>query len=214
MSSAAADRARATALLAAHTAVERARRTASPLREVSWVGPYQLILRTVFEKPAADGGDEPTEAPQLLQHQEVRTLGARALPVDVAADLAISDHPGEVVHRLEGPRIEELVMPAGYRLRAHEARDLAEAAASLCEHPGAPRGARIVRQVLEVRRIGVAHLRLEDGAEVWCWGDPPRIHPADALETFWVRVARARGAIALGLGALATIVGAVIAAYV
>lgn len=212
MGSEAVDRTRAMALLAAHTAVERARRKASPLREVSWEGPYQLILRTYFETPAAEG--EPIDGPPLQQHEEVRTLGARGLPVDVAADLALSEHPGDVVHRVEASRIEELVMPAGYRASVHVARDLGDAAAHLCEHHGVPPGARIVRQVLEVRRIGVAHLRLADGAEVWCWGDPPRLHPADALETFWVRVARARGAIALGLGALAAIVGAVIAAHV
>lgn len=313
MSSEAEDRSRAAALLAAHMAVERARRTASALREVSWEGPYQLVLHTVFEQrgvryelqPASRRG-EPTRAPdpwacdlrqpdgagvgdvisvtlrgehvqldcgmcsavgeadclacegtgqvssggssssrsrcgvcdgrgrvtcpqckgsggmigaptvwsRIEEHEEVRAIGARGLPVDVAADLAVSDHPGEVVHRLEGTRIEELAMPAGYRDGASRSQDLVEAAARLCEHHGVAPGARIVRQVLEVRRIRVAHLRLEDGTEVWCWGDPPRIHPEDALDTFWVRVARARGAIALAVGAVAAIVLAVIASYV
>ncbi len=194
-------RARAAERLARLVAGQPALR-ARGVREVSWEGPFQLVLRTAFEQRGV-----------TLEREEVRSVGARSVPVDVAADLAVSNQPGEVVHRLEGPRIEELAMPAGYREGALPAQDLAEAAARLCQLHGVDPRARVLRQVLEVRRIHVAHLRLSDGTELWCWGDPPRIHPGNALDSTWFRAVRSPRVIALALAILAVVGGVIVATY-
>jgi hypothetical protein len=153
--------------------------------------------RHVCDACRGSGGvsGEPTFWSRLGLHEEVRSVGGRDLPVDVAADLAVSPQPGEVVHRQEGERLHDLVLVGGYRDAAREHEPLVDACRRLCADPGIPRGARVLGQVLEVRRVPVAWARLEGDAEVWCWGDPPRVWPVDVLASLWGRVVGAlRGA--------------------
>jgi hypothetical protein len=149
--------------------------------------------RLVCESCRGSGGvtGKPTFWSRLGAHEEMRTVGGRDLPIDVAADLAVSAQPGEIVHRQEGDRLHDLMLPGGYRDAARDEEPLVDACRRLCAEPGIPPGARVLRQVLEVRRVPVARARLEGDAEVWCWGDPPRVWPEEPLATLWGRVAAA-----------------------
>jgi len=124
---------------------------------------------------------------RIAQHEDIRTLGARRLPTDVAADIAGEARGGAVVHRVEGQRVEGLVLPSGYRDAGGADEPLVDAARQLCERPGIDPDARILQQVLEVRRVTVARVSLDSGDEVWCWGQPLRVWPAQAREGAWRR---------------------------
>lgn len=131
---------------------------------------------------------KPTVWSRIVEHKELRSMRAKRLPVDVAAELAVSGAAGVVTHRQEAPQIAGLVARgAGYRDSFRVEEPIVEVARSLCDAPGIEPGGRILHQVLEVTRVPVAHVRFARGRELWCWGDPPRIAPADALESAWRR---------------------------
>ncbi|UJR84739.1 Hypothetical protein I5071_68180 [Sandaracinus amylolyticus] len=139
----------------------------------------------------------PTIWSRIEAHHEVRTIGTDDLPLDVAVDLTGANDDGEVVHRQEGSRVLEMRSEGGYRdaARAHDA--IARTARALCDHPGVPDRARIVSQVLEVRRVPVLVLRLEDGRTIHAWGEPPQISPPRALDSTALVVLRASPWLAL-----------------
>ncbi len=139
-------------------------------------------------------------------HEEIRSIRGRALPADVVAALTLSSQPGDVLHRLEGQILQELVLPVGYRDSAAASETLLETARSLCASPGVDDGARILHQVLEVRRVPVAHLRMDDAVDLWCWGDPPRIWPAAVPTSPWAR------RLSIGVALACAVAGALFAA--
>lgn len=141
-------------------------------------------------------------------HEEVRSIRSRSLPTDVAASLTIFGQPGDVVHHAEGRRLDDLVLPVGYRESAAAVEPVVDAARRLCESPGLEAGARILHQALEVRRIPVARLRMDDDSELWCWGARldgagPRIWPERGLETRWARLRRRLPAVGAAVFAIA-----------
>lgn len=54
-------------------------------------------------------------------------------------------------------------------------------AKELLASPGLPARHRVRRQTLEVHRMAVYEVRRISGATVWTWGEPPALHPRNAL---------------------------------
>lgn len=133
----------------------------------------------------------PTIWARIEAHEEARAIGTDDLPLDVAFDLTHATAEGQLVHRQEGPRVLAMRSEGGYRDGARSGDAIARTALALCEHPGVPEGTRIVSQSLEVRRVPVFVIQLEDGRTMHVWGDPPRVSPARAMDSLPLRALRA-----------------------
>jgi hypothetical protein len=149
---------------------------------------------------------EATVWSRIGTHEEIRSIRGRQLPADVVAALTLSSQRGDVIHHLEGRRLDELVLPVGYRDSAAAAEVLLETARNLCASPGIEPSARVLHQVLEVRRVPVARLRMEDESELWCWGDPPKLWPSLRRRSPW------RQRLVVGFTVACAVAGALVAA--
>jgi hypothetical protein len=130
----------------------------------------------------------PTAWSRIDAHEEMRTAGADALPLEVALDLAETPVTGEVIFRREGERIADAQESAGYRDGAAIPPELAETVRSILAGSGVPEGTKLRRQALEVRRAPVFEVTLERGATVYVWGTPAKVFPIAPVSTLLGRL--------------------------
>lgn len=114
-----------------------------------------------------------------------RLLEADDLPNPVFFALNEAPGGGELIHQQKGPTIEELrdyqQKGAGaYREAAKEGPEVS-IARNLCKHPELPEGVRLLRQVLELRRVAAWHVRSRQVKSFWVLGDPLQVIPKNAL---------------------------------
>lgn len=119
-----------------------------------------------------------------------RLVEADDLPNNVYLALAEAPAGGDVVHRQEGAIVEELrgfAQRSGgaYREAAQEAPE-ALIVRTLCKHPELPEGVRLLRQVLELRRVAVWRIKSREVKDFWVLGEPIKILPKNALRSPWV----------------------------
>lgn len=131
----------------------------------------------------------PTVIARLDAHEEIRTLGTEALPIEIVFALGESTAAGTTIHRQEATQITEVrVMPTGYRDGQSIAPQVIETARTLVSQPGIPENARVQHQTLELKRTTLFEVRLEDGAHFFVWDSPPKVHPHRPLSTWLGRL--------------------------
>lgn len=114
-------------------------------------------------------------------------LEADDLPNSVFIGLSEAPVDGELVHRQEGPVLEELRGYAhrgagAYRQAAEEGPE-ASAVRALCKRPGLPDDARLIRQELELRRVDVWEVKSREAKTFWAFGEPLQVQPPKALRS-------------------------------
>ncbi len=130
----------------------------------------------------------PTVWSRIDAHEELRTMGTDALPLEVALDLGDTPVAGEVIHRREAERITDAQATAGYRDGAGVPPEIAEAVAALVRSSGVPGGTKLRRQTLEVRRAPVFEVRLRSAQVVYVWGGPAKVFPTAPVSTLLGRL--------------------------
>jgi hypothetical protein len=135
----------------------------------------------------------PTIHAGLHAHQEIRTLGTEALPVELVLALGERAALGALIHREEGVAISELRLPSGgYRGEQVVSSKVIEAAHEVLARPGVPEAGRIQRQTLELKRTTVFQVRLTSGAVFYVWDNPVQVHPIVPLRSWLGRLLWAR----------------------
>lgn len=135
----------------------------------------------------------PTVIARLDAHEEIRTLGTEALPIEIVFALGESAAEGTTIHRQEDTQITEVrVMPTGYRDGQSVAPNVLEAAREMVMNPTIPERARVQHQTLELKRTTLFEVRLEDGTLFYVWDSPPKVHPHKPLATWLGKLVFAR----------------------
>lgn len=135
----------------------------------------------------------PTVQARLDAHEEIRTLGTEAFPVQLVLSLAEHEAAGELIHREQAPHITEVRLASGgYRGEQQVSSKVVETTHAMLVKPGIPGDARIRSQTLEIRRTPVFQVRLESGAMFYVWDKPARVHPIAPLRSWLGRLLFAR----------------------
>jgi len=162
----------------------------------------------ICEQCRGSGGlyGHPTVWSRIQQCEVRRAHETDGLPNAVFLALSGEDRGGDVFHELEDERIIDYVRGGGYRDSAGSSDPLRQLVQRVCESPGLPDGARLIRQTLRLSRVPVWRLTLAGGDELWVYGDPPEVSPVGALHSTASRaltlapvVLAAAGAAALAL---------------
>lgn len=115
-----------------------------------------------------------------------RLVEADDLPNSVFIALSESPMDGDVIHRQEGPTIEELRglghQGGGYRDTAHEDPQVI-LVRELCKKHEIPEEVRLLRQELELRRVDVWEIKTKELKHFWVLGDPIQVLPAKILRS-------------------------------
>lgn len=135
----------------------------------------------------------PTIHARLDAHQEIRTVGTEALPVELVLALGEQAAAGELIHREEGTLITEVHLPSGgYRGEQLVSGKVVEATHEMLSKPGIPTDARILRQALELKRTRIFQVRLKSGAVFYVWDNPVKVHPIVPVRSWLGRLLFAR----------------------
>lgn len=145
----------------------------------------------ICEQCGGSGGlyGHPTVWSRIQRCEVRRAHETDGLPNAVFLALSGEDRGGDVFHEQEGEHIIDYVRGGGYRDAAGSSDSLRQLVQKVCEAPGLPDGARLIRQRLELRRVPVWRLTLEGGNELWVYGDPPEVSPEGALRSTAARAA-------------------------
>lgn len=153
--------------------------------------------RTTVPCKTCDGQGGVLGAPsihaRLDAHQDIRTLGTEALPVELVLALGEQAAAGELIHREEGTPITDVHLPSGgYRGEQLVSGKVVEAMHEMLSKPGIPKDARILRQALELKRTTIFQVRLKSGAVFYVWDNPVKVHPIVPVRSWLGRLLFAR----------------------